>query len=67
MPGKPLPPSEVRPPVGCDGEWHVLIDADANRHRMRFASGIWCTDTAQVMTAEQAYRRAWLYLGPARG
>lgn len=57
----------ISPPVGCEAEWHVLLDANSKRHRLRFAKGVWCNDTAQIMTAEQAYRLAWLYVGPARG
>lgn len=62
------PVQHISPPAECANvEWHVLLDADSKRHRLRFVAGMWCTDTAQIMTAEQAYRLAWLYVGPARG
>lgn len=58
--------SELVPPPECaEVEWHVLLDANSTRHRLRFDNGMWCSVTAQIMTAEQAYRLAWLYVGPA--
>lgn len=62
--------SEVAPPADlAHHEWHVLTDGDRKRHRLRWDAthAMWGTDTAQIMTAEQAYRLAWLYVGPARG